>query len=207
MKKGAKAVILVIAVLMTALFLCAAAPNTQSTYKAILKDTLLYKEPDLSSEVLVKIPQNALVELNGNRITVNSKAWQPVKYTSFEGYVTAEGALYSSLKNDAYDVLLAKATTKKMGNSVALYKTHSENYPAKVSVHDGERLCIVQDGIDYGNFVMVEYDNEYYFVLKENVTTGLSYNQTLGVIIAVCFVVVIIGVIVTVFFVRRKKRF
>lgn len=211
MKKGVKAAVILVAIVMTALFLCAAAPVKEYTYKVILPDTPLYAEADLNSEVLIKIPQNVAVELDPDKPSFEAKnvTWQPVKYTNLEGYVVKE-AIYASLKKDNYDVLLAKAKSKKMGESVLLYGTHSENFPSMITVHDGERLCIIQDGVVYGdddNFYKVEFNNEYYFVLKDNVTTGLSYNQTIGVIIVVCFAVVIAAVILTVFLVRRKKRY
>lgn len=206
MKKGALAVLLAVIVFTSAL-MCAAAPVNSYAYKAILPDTPLYASADLAAEILIRLPQNAVVEPAGDPFVSGDTEWVRVKYTSFDGFVV-NASLYKSLKNDNFEVIIAKAAAKEMGEEIPLFDTHSSDAAAVRTVHDGEQLRIVTDGVDYGEFVCVEYDGGYYFAYSFNVTTGLSYNQLLAVIISACFVgaLIIAAVIVVVLRKRRRKK-
>lgn len=208
--KKATVIFLTVAIITAALMLGAASPFEDYAYKAIL-DTPMHKEASLDSEVLIEIPKNALMELikdeNGDEIivTAGNTEWQFVKYTNMEGYVIRT-AIYRSLKNEDYDVILAKAKSSKMGEKIVLYETHSVNTSETLEIYDGAKLRIIDNGIDYGEFYMVEYGGEYLYCLKTNVTTGLSYNQRLAVIITSCFIGAGILAFVIVVLIRRKKR-
>lgn len=199
------ALALVICTVFAVLLFGAAAPVEEYTYKAILPDTPLYADSDLGADILIRIPQDAAVEIEGDPVMVGDVEWQRVSYTSLDGYVV-KSALYRSLKNDSYDVVIAKASAQKMGEDIYLYDTHLEGAPVAATLNDGEKLRIIDNGIDYDGYLYVEYDGGYYFVRSEYVTTGLSYNETLAVIIAASFVGAVIIAAVIVFAVRKRKR-
>lgn len=203
MKKTA--ILILLTVVLASVLLGASSPLNEYVYKTVLPDTPLYEKTDFSSKVLISVPHNAEVEIVGEAFFVGDVEWQKVKYTLYTGYMPAS-AVYRSLKNDVYDVIIAKAASVKMGDKIALYLTHDKETAPAVYLFDGEQIRIIDNGIDYGDFYMAEYDGAYYFVLKDNVTTGLSYNQLLALIISCSFVGVIIIAAVIIFVYRRRRR-
>ena len=195
-------IIIVIAVFCT---LCAAAPVNSYVYKTVLPDTPLYAETSSESEILIKIPQNAEVEIVGEKILTSETEWQNVKYTTFTGYVRSD-AVYRSVANDNYNVKPMTVVSEKMGVDVGLYDTHTADAVAVKTVHDGEKVRLISNGVDYGEFSLIEYDGDFYFIRSSDITDGLSYNQKLAVIIACCFVGVLILAGIITLAVRKRKK-
>lgn len=196
------AIITVIAVFCT---LCAAAPVNSYVYKTVLPDTPLYAETSSESEILIKIPQNAVVEIVGEKILTGETEWQKVKYTAFTGYVRND-AVYRSVANDNYMVTPVTVVSEKMGEDIGLYDTHTSDAVAVKTVHDGEKVRLISNGIDYGDYVLIEYEGDFYFIHSSDITDGLSYNQKLAVIIAGCFVGALILVGIITIAVRKNKK-
>ncbi len=196
------AIITVIAVFCT---LCAAAPVNSYVYKTVLPDTPLYAETSFESEILIKIPQNAVVEIVGEKILTGETEWQKVKYTAFTGYVRND-AVYRSVANDNYMVTPVTVVSEKMGEDIGLYDTHTSDAVAVKTVHDGEKVRLISNGIDYGDYALIEYEGDFYFIRSSDITDGLSYNQKLAVIIAGCFVGALILVGIITIAVRKNKK-
>lgn len=196
------AIITVIAVFCT---LCAAAPVNSYVYKTVLPDTPLYAETSSESEILIKIPQNAVVEIVGEKILTGETEWQKVKYTAFTGYVRND-AVYRSVANDNYMVTPVTVVSEKMGEDIGLYDTHTSDAVAVKTVHDGEKVRLISNGIDYGDYALIEYEGDFYFIRSSDITDGLSYNQQLAVIIAGCFVGALILVGIITIAVRKNKK-
>lgn len=174
------------------------------TYKAVVGFSL-YAETDLTSEVLLTVPQNAQVECVGEPVEVDDLTWQKIRYNGKEGY-TLKNHIFVSNKNDNYTFLAGKAKSRAMGESIPLYLGHSDPQEAVGFMNDGERLSIVQDGIGYGDYVRIEYNGTYYFVHGDEVTTGLCYNETLAIII-IGSIVAAAAIGLTIFFlIRRRKK-
>ena len=204
--KNRRVAIVVLAICLAVTLLCAAAPvGTQYTYKAVMNFSL-YETTDLTSAVLVSVPQNAIVELSGNPVVVDGKEWQKIVYSGLTGYTYLDN-LYLSSKNDNFAFVVGKAKSVYMGQSIPLYSVHDEQAEPVRYMNDGENLRVVVDNVSYGAFAKIEYDGEYYFIRSENVTNGLSFNQTLALIIlGVVFVLTVVVVSVVVVLKRRKKR-
>ncbi|MDY4655814.1 MAG: hypothetical protein SO386_06305 [Eubacteriales bacterium] len=196
------AIITVITVFCT---LCAAAPVNSYVYKTVLPDTPLYAETSSESEILIKIPQNAVVEIVGEKILTGETKWQKVKYTAFTGYVRND-AVYRSVANDNYMVTPVTVVSEKMGEDIGLYDTHTSDAVAVKTVHDGEKVRLISNGIDYGDYALIEYEGDFYFIRSSDITDGLSYNQKLAVIIAGCFVGALILVGIITIAVRKNKK-
>jgi len=196
------AIITVITVFCT---LCAAAPVNSYVYKTVLPDTPLYAETSSESEILIKIPQNAVVEIVGEKLLTGETEWQKVKYTAFTGYVRND-AVYRSVANDNYMVTPVTVVSEKMGEDIGLYDTHTSDAVAVKTVHDGEKVRLISNGIDYGDYALIEYEGDFYFIRSSDITDGLSYNQKLAVIIAGCFVGALILVGIITIAVRKNKK-
>lgn len=207
MKRKISLPILVLAVFAgtVALLLGAATPVSSINYKTVLPDTPLYAEADVSSEILIKIPQNVVVNPIEGEVFVDGKVWYKVDYTSFTGYIMEE-SLYPSFSNDDFIVKSVTVIGDGMGKDVEIFDTHVDGAVAVGSVHDGEKVGLICNGIDYGEFSYVEYGGEYYFIRTANITDGLSYNQRIAVIIACGFLVAIVVGVVIVAVVRRRRK-
>ncbi len=170
-----------------------------------MPDTPLYAETSSESEILIKIPQNAVVEIVGEKILTGETEWQKVKYTAFTGYVRND-AVYRSVANDNYMVTPVTVVSEKMGEDIGLYDTHTSDAVAVKTVHDGEKVRLISNGIDYGDYALIEYEVDFYFIRSSDITDGLSYNQKLAVIIAGCFVGALILVGIITIAVRKNKK-
>ncbi|NLL56427.1 MAG: SH3 domain-containing protein [Clostridiales bacterium] len=200
MGKFYKKVSIIITVILAVILLCASAPYNR---KVILPNTNLYSETDINSEVLAKIPQNATVRLIDDSFQVGEFNWQKVSYNTMEGYVLSHD-LYQSKGEDSFSITKAKVRSSKIGKDINLYVSHDSSSQVGAVVHDGEKLNIWSTEVDYGDFVMVEYKGNTYFALKSNVTTQLSLNQTLALIIGGSAVA--LGIILVIILVSAKNK-
>lgn len=201
--------IVILLVVITAVVFCAlfmgAAPASKSK---ILIETPLYKEPDFDSEKhLEKLPQNESVEILEEEVfDANGRGWLYVSYTAYKGYVPS-GYVYYTTGNDDYNVIVAKATTSKMSEKINVYSYFDEKSEVVGTLVDGEKINLIDDGEDYGEFRKVVFGGGYYFIRSINVTTGMTLNQKVAlIIIAVLVAFLIIGAVLGYTLYKRKKK-
>lgn len=202
MRKFPIIICLIIAIL--SLCLSASTPALDSPIiKTIHPNTNLYATSSLESNVVIAIPQNVTVTTIGEPFYQGEILWQEVQYIMYNGYVLSNN-LYVSLHNDVYNLRIVKATTAVMGHNINLYTSH-DSTSDNIAVCDGTKMNLVLDDIDYGAFSKVEYEGNIYYVLKSEVTEGLSFNQKIAVIIASVFCgLIIIALAITMIIKKRK---
>lgn len=197
---------IIISLIIAILSLCLSAftpPLDQSIIKTIHPNINLYQESSLESDVLIAIPQNASVTAVGTAFYQGELLWQEIEYIPYKGYVLYNN-LYISLHDDVVSLKIVKATTLIMGKVINLYESHDVN-AEKIEVCDGTKLFMVNDGIDYGEFSKVKYLGNTYFVIKNNITTGLSYNQIIAVYIASSLCAIIVISVGTMIIYKKRK--
>lgn len=202
MRKRFNKIFILIVVIFAAILLSASSPA--SYYKVILPNTNLYKSADINSEVVQSIPQNASVQLIEDSFLIGEFSWQKVSYNTIEGYVLSHD-LYESKEAESYLIKRGKARSSVMGQDINLYISNDINSTVKAVIHDGENINIVNTKVDYAEFVLVEYNGSNYFALKSNVTTSLSLNQTLALIIG-CSAAVLTILIIIIFVTLKNKK-
>ncbi len=191
-------------IVFLSLCLSASTPaENNTTFKTIYPSTNLYTTSSLQSEVLITIPQNVIVTVINEPFYQNEILWQEVDYEKYNGYVLYNN-LYVSMQNDTYTIKIVKATSANMGKDILLYESHDTNSQS-IAISDGTKLNLIVNDIDYGIFSKVEYEGKAYYVVTAEITNGLSYNQTLAVIIvsALCGVILIIALVIII---KRKNR-
>ena len=204
-RNRAKTILILASVLLVVTLLCAATQGTTEVVYKTVMECPLYREADFASETVIAIPQNAVVEPIGDPFDQDGFSWRKIRYSGAEGYVLATDIFVSS-KNDNYTFIVGKGKSRTMGEPIGLYSIHTENAEPVRYMYDGESVRIVDDGISYGKYLRVEYDGTYYYALADQVTTGLSYNQTLAIII-IGSVAGAVGIGLIVFFlIRRRKK-
>lgn len=162
----------------------------------LLPETAIYSQPTFEAEVLYTCNQNESVTLNGDTVTDGEGVvWQKVVYNnSVEGYLPYN-LLYFTTGSTTEEVRMVKITPEKMGVTVPLYKVLTEE-PA-LYLSDGTDVTLLETSADYGEYSLVEYEGQNYFVKTVNITDTLTYNQKVAVIIAS----VVIGLIVCIVFI------
>lgn len=198
MKQNLKKLVIIFLLLTVAVSLASA-----DSTRAIHRNTPIYANADFDSEIIFYIPQNADVVLEDEVVNVGAVRWQKVNYAGYVGYVDSAN-LYTFKGEVKYSVTPVKATSTKMGENINLYMANSTESTVVHQVKDGEKLLLIDNGVDYGDFFRVEYNGETLFVRKGNVTNKLTYNQLTAVIVlssvAGLALVVAIGIIL-----RRKN--
>lgn len=203
-KKTIFKIFILIVVLLASTIFSASTPIYN--YKVILPDTKLYLSPDLSSEVIAKLPQNAVVTMQGESFAVGEFVWQKISYNTIEGYVLSHD-LYESREIESYNIKRGKARSKRVGEDIKLYVSNDIESDIGNVIHDGENIDIVITKIDYGEFFLIEYKGGKYFALKENVSTALSLNQMLALIIGGSALVATLVIITIVISVKNRKLY
>lgn len=207
MRKSLPAILLSIFAVMVIFCVCfAAAPEKVNK---ILVNTPLYQAPDFASEkVLDEIKQNEVVQCVEEEVSVdeNGREWVRITYSSKTGYVP-KSYLYLSAGTEDSNFKVVKATGKSSSEKIKLYSYYQETSEVIGTVVDGEKLNLVSDGKTYGDFSKIVYDGKECYVKTENITTGLTYNQRLALIISVSLVcgLLLIGVISVIVFHKKKK--
>ncbi|NCA92639.1 hypothetical protein EOM82_05230 [bacterium] len=197
---------IIICLIIVILAVCTSASTPTSSnylFKTIHPNTSLYFDASLLSEVLIDIPQNAEVTVVGEPFYQGEILWQKVEYAPFSGYVLYN-SIYKSIENEPYNVRIVKAVSKSMGQKISLYVAHDAS-SEKIEVNDGTKLNLIITEVNYGDFQKVEYQSNTYYVLKDNITTGLSYNQLIAVILASALVVLLIATSLIIIMIRKRK--
>jgi len=178
--------------------------ETKGEVKALFPDTVIYLEPSLTSEIVFnKVPQNAVVKVVGNPVKVGGVSFVEIEYTGFRGFVV-ESFLYEARPTESkVGETSMTVKTKKLGEPVPLFASHSESSEIVSYVADGKKLTRLTDGVDYGEFSAVSYNGKIFFIKNENLTKGLSLNQSIAVVIA-CLAAGLTGVCIFVYVKKRK---
>lgn len=184
----------------------AAAPVSHTR---ILLTTSLYKEADFDSEIVLKdLKANETVEKIGDKVVgTDGKEWILIQYNGqYEGYVP-NAYLYETAGTEDYDLIVVKVTGSTTTEEIPLYFYYDENSEIVGKLVDGEKLNLVKDDTSYGEFSKVVYDGKYCFVKTNNITTGLTHNQKLAVIISsALFALLLVTGVVAVLIIQKKKK-
>ena len=200
MKRKGIWIIAAIAVLMFSLLAGASAPTGSAWI--LLPDTPIQEQASFDSRVLHTCGQNESVTPTGDPFSVDDVVWQKVVYNdSIEGYVPYN-LLYFTSGNVTEVVRMVKITPDKMSETVPLYKVLGEEPTLQLS--DGDHVNLLETSADYGEYSLVEYEGQNYFVKTVNVTDTLTHNQKIAILIA-SIVVGLLICLVSVILINRKR--
>lgn len=173
--------------------------------------TSIYKSPYATSDVLDTVDiYTKLVVINNVAQIGEEQIWPYYKVSYVKdneivtGYVkTTAVSPYCSL---TAPVILKEVvvSTKTIGDSVYLYTLPDENSPVITYVTDGTNLNLAEEYNKDSKFTKVVYNDEYAYILTENIqTTGLTSVQITIIIVSV---IVFIGtILMVVILVKRYK--
>lgn len=197
-------IILCLIIVILSLLLSASTPTEYNfTIKTIYPASNLYADSSLQGQVLIVLPQNATIVAVGEPFYQNDIRWQQAEYEGYNGFILYNN-LYVSLQNDTYTIKIVKALSPKMGQGILLYDSH-DFASEHIAVCDGTKLNLIINDIDYGQFSKVEYNGKAYYVESAHITSGLSYNQTLSLIIVSAFAAVVLFIVLALVISKRKK--
>lgn len=204
--KSKKTIVLLLIILLPTLWLCLSASDFsgQNVYKIVLPDTELFAEPSFSGVVTAVMPQNAEITLIEESFLKDGFTWQKIEYNTIQGYALSS-SLYLSKDKKEYTFVHARAKSDKIGEPVKLFISNSEDSEIALTINDGEKLDIIEDKVDYGDFYKIDYQDGKYFVKKANATTSLSTNQTLAIIL-IAITIAVTAASLTVYFIKRRKK-
>ena len=196
--------VLVCSVCLLALFAGASAPANNSAAWILLPNTPIYAEASLDAEVLHLCAQNENVIVEGESfVGADGRTWQKVLYiNSVEGYVTYD-SLYFTGNSTMENIKMVKVSPTQMGKKVGLYKIVTEEPVLELS--DGENVILLKTNADYGDYSIVEYKGEQYFVKTNELTDTLTYNQKVAIIIAAAMIGLLISFLAIIILYRKKK--
>lgn len=150
----------------------------------ILVECQLFSAGNSSSEVKLILPQNAKVIPTGKTaVDANGLSFTEITYGNIAGFVATRN-LYQTENTIGNKTVKAKITTKTIGETVAIYKYPMES-DIVANLKDGTHIEKIIDGVEYGDYVEILYNNSRAYVKSTNVTEGLTYYQTIAVVLSV----------------------
>ncbi len=179
-----------------------------NTAKLIL-DTPLYSDASFDSEVVSeKIQQNETITIIGDSIyDVSGNRWQKISIYDKEGYVLYN-YIYFTKETVDYDVTIAQVTATEMGEKINVYRSHDENSEIIGTLTDGQKVDVLVDyslSFDYGEFTRIIYEDEIGFIKTVNITTGITYDQKLAIILLSSIIGALIVTAVIILVIRKGK--
>ncbi len=167
-----------------------------------LVPTKLYKEADFSSEILADIPKNQLL---GNVTQVSPSWWQVTVYGK-TGYVD-NAAIYATTTVWENSYTSMRVDAGGFSQEIAVYYYPTADSPVYTMLRDNTKLEVATSGVDYGEYSEVILDGNKYYILDNDLTTGLTYSQIVGIILGVISGILVLALIfLLIYGFRRKLR-
>lgn len=183
---------------------CAATPAyaDDATYCALYEGVSVYAACDRSSEVIVTLTLNQEVTVSATE-TVGSVTFYKVSVGDIVGYSEAT-KMYKKYNASSYTVALARATRTAESEAIIVYSLPRDDSETVTVLSDGTVLDVVSQYDDY--FYVVQVDGANCYVKAENVTTGLTYYQTIAVVVGAVTLAAIAAIILIQNFTRKSSR-
>lgn len=195
----------IVLVAVTACIFAAAVGSVPSAYAsgneaayALYPDTPLYSAP--GGDKIATIPQNAELTLG-----TLSGGWYEAKYLDLEGYVRQSDVYFSAGGVAGVRVISVKVLADGVGMRVALKAAPDAMSETLEEIGDGTRIEIVECGSDAYYRVVGRGDPKY--ILKENVTTSLTRNQRVAMIIIGIGLASLIAALAMVYVIRNNPKY
>lgn len=196
------AAVIVAVLLAAALSLFASVPaSAQETVRAAIKCPL-YKNPDFSAEIIAEIPQNAEVTPTGE---VDVAGFIRTTYGNVSGYVLARN-LYRTSDPLGSETVTVRVTSEKLGALVEIKEFPMESRTV-ASLKDGTKVQKVVGGVEYGDYSEIIYEGKQAFVPTANITDGVTYYQTVVIILCVAAFVLLVCSAAIVVYGKKHKIF
>ena len=166
------------------------------------KDTPLYADQTLST-IACKLPQNQKVAVL-EEITISGEEYFKINVGDQTGYVSAL-YVYRTTSKDSEQIYRAKALSNKIGGSIDVYSEPREGAGVIRSYVDGSVLTVASSEVE-GYHVIIMEDGVGY-VKDENITTSISYNERIAIVIAIICVVAVVLILVITYYKRNSNYF
>ena len=95
-----------------------------------------------------------------------------------------------------------------MGENINVYRSHDENSEIIGTLTDGQKVDVLVDyslSLDYGEFTRIIYEDEIGFIKTVNITTGITYDQKLAIILLSSIIGALIVTAVIILVIRKGK--
>lgn len=119
-------------------------------------------------------------------------------------FVSLSGAIAYAQGETNYLIYTAKAYADKVGGHVEIYKAPETGSEVLTTYLDGTRLAVMESEVEGYHVVIMEEGNGY--IKDENLTTTLSYNERVAIVIGL-IAVVTVGLIILITYFRRNREY
>lgn len=198
MTATAVALFLLLTVIASAVGLFTAPASAKEAIRVAI-NCPLYKNAEFSEEFEI-IPQNAEISLTGE---ADENGFVQVAYGTMEGYVLARN-LYRTADEIGTETVTVRVTSEKIGAMIDIKKYPMES-DTIATLKDGTKVEKVVGGVEYGDYTEIIFNGERAFVPTVNVTDGVTYYQTVVIILCVA-AFVLLGCAVALIAYGKKRK-
>ncbi len=204
MRKTKRAISAILAVLILVIASVSMLPSGVA-YAAEKKTRALVPCSLYSDETL----SEAVLEIQRNEeITVIESGDEVAKVSvnGVEGYVRTVN-LYETDTDFSKNTDIKHVGTGNFSNTVNVYKYPYKESTVVATLRDNDEVEVVQNGMNYGEFFEIKYNGGRAFILKSDVTDGLTYTTTVTIVLSVVGgVLLIVLLLLVIFGLKLKKR-
>lgn len=152
--------------------------------------------------VEIRLEQNQKVEVLSEE-DICGKTYFKVSVNSVTGYVNADYVYFmSDVPQDSIKSMQVK--TDKIGRPVKVYAQPDLSSAVIDELSDGTNVNIVESDSE---FCVIVLDDGIGYIRSENVTNGLSRNQTVALIVGVVTIAAIIVILALLYYRKNKEHF
>ena len=115
------------------------------------------------------------------------------------------GVVAYAKEDNNYLIYTAKAYADKIGGHVEIYKSPKDGSEVLTTYLDGTRLAVMESEVDGYHVVIMEEGNGY--IKDENLTTTLSYNERVAIVIGLIAVITVALILLITYYRRNREYF
>ncbi len=159
------------------------------------------------NDVVEELDANVEVEIL-DEVIIGGETYYKVFVNDKTGYILAKYVYYTE-KNGTYVIFTAKAYGDRVGGHVNVYVLPNTDAEIKCTLLDGTEMTVAKS--EYEGYYEVVLEDGVGYVKEENVTTSISYNERVALIIGIVACVTVILILLITYFRRnadylKRKR-
>ncbi|MBO7156034.1 MAG: hypothetical protein J6V83_01375 [Clostridia bacterium] len=196
-------VVVIIITMLLSLNVVSMTAQAEGLTSYVLHDSVkVYSDLSLTAVVATLDAHTEIEVLDAQK--VEDEHYYKIAYGDILGYVKSI-YVYFSGGETTYDIFVAKAYGKGIGDSIKVYLSDDVKSVVIDEIIDGTTINVAECESD--EFYIVIYEDGIGYVTQDSITTGLSYNQRVALAIGIICVVTVILILVITYYRRNAEYF
>lgn len=172
-----------------------------------VSESIIIAEIKKNEEIAIISETEYKVNDKGDGIFASKEyTFRKIKFSNKEGYVFAD-MIYFSPNTQTNKIDIMRTKSSKLGEQIPVYASYEKGAEIITYLTDGQKVnVVVQDNVSFGDKTRILYNNGFVYINTNNLTFGLSLNQTIAIIVLSVTIGVTIIIFVVIALIKRRKK-